>query len=101
MDYPKTRRNIVVEHDGWPKNSKSREIVRGQRQGRPRAKVRKGCFSRKRGTFQIAESDFLGMHSSKVVKSSVFHGRGILFEERSSPMSLKPKPEAKKSGSHK
>ena len=56
---------------------------------------------RKRGTFEFTDGDFLEICSSKIVKGNVFQSQETLFEERSSPMSLLPMPEAKTSGSHK
>ena len=41
------------------------------------------------------------MYSSKIVKSSVFHGQETVVVEHSSPMSLLRTPEANESGSHK
>ena len=43
--FRKAKNDPEVEPDAWPKNPKSREVFRGQRRGRPRAKVWKKHFS--------------------------------------------------------
>ena len=67
----------------------------------PRPRWEKCAFPQTRFFFEVTERGFLEICSTKIVKSSVFHGQETRFEERSSPTSLLPRPEANKSGSHK
>ena len=62
---------------------------------------KRALFQRNGGTFEITGGFFLEICSTNNVNSCFFHGQETLFEERSLPMSLLPRPEANKSGSHK
>ena len=71
IHFPKSEGDTEVEHDACPKNGKSREIFRGQRQEQPQAKVGKGRFSMKRCTFEITGRGFLEIYFTKIVNSIV------------------------------
>ena len=78
-----------------------RDLPRSAPGPAPGQNEKNALFQGKKDTFEVTEGGLLEMCSSKIVKSSVFQIQETLFEERSSPMSLLPGPEANKSGGHK